>query len=121
MSLNKISLEDADLLIRKLMSESIPVVAYMVCADGSHCKLKGSLDSVTQDTGVIVAGTQGKPAESSNLALVFGKSDNLEIFFGDKREIPSDSREELAKRFGDTALTFRVRSSGAMLTLFFNS
>src|SRR5271165_4451853 len=101
MSKNVISWDDAGLLIKKLMVESIPVLAFLVTADGAHAKLSGFVDSVTVDVGLVVCTTQGKPSEGSSLRVPVVRG---EFLFGDKREMAEDVREELAAKYGEAVL-----------------
>jgi hypothetical protein len=116
MSKNVISWDDAGLLIKKLMVESIPVLAFLVTADGAHAKLYGFVDSVTVDVGLVVCPTPGKPSEGSSLRVpVVGG----EFLFGDKREMAEDVREELAAKYGEAILMLRL-PSGSVFSLIFN-
>ncbi len=118
MSRNVISWDEAALLIKKLMAESIPVIAFFVSADGSHTKLLGFVDSATFDDGLVICGTQGKPTKSSYIRVPL--ADGCECLFGDKREMAEEEgREELAAKYGEAVLMLRLPTDST-LSLFFN-
>jgi hypothetical protein len=116
MSKSVISWDEAGLLIKKLMTESIPVIAFLVTADGAHTTVRGFVDSVTLEVGLVVCTEQGKPGDSScvKVPIVGG-----EFLFGDKREMTEDVREELAAKYGEAVLMLRL-PSGSVLSLIFN-
>jgi len=118
MSKNIISSEDARLLIKKLMTESIPVLAFLISSEGPHIKLSGFVNGVSAREGLVVCGIQGKPTESSYLRVPLEQG--CEFLFGDKREMEESVREPLAAKYGDSVLMFRF-PSGSVLGLFFNS
>jgi hypothetical protein len=98
------------------MTESIPVLAFLVTADGAHSKLYGFVDSVTFDVGLVVCTTQGSPSTSSCLRVPIAGG---EFLFGDKREMAEDVREELAAKYGEAVLMLRL-PSGSVFSLIFN-
>ena|SRR5438105_12170166 len=114
------SLEEGKLVLKKLLDESIPVLAFLAAADGSSAKLSGFVDSCTNEVGIVVAAKNGAPAESTNLRLAVG-AEGLAFSFGDERELAPELREYMVGRFGNTVLTVRVLESGSLLVLFFNS
>lgn len=116
MSKNVIAWDDAGLLIKKLIAESIPVIAFLVTADGAHVKLSGFVDSATSDLGLVVCTTKGKPSEGSSLRIPV---DGGEFLFGDKREMAEDVREDLAAKYGEAVLMLRL-PSGSVFSLIFN-
>src|SRR5580704_9968376 len=117
MSKNVISWDEADLLINKLINESIPVVAFFVAADGAHTTLRGFVDSATAEAGLVVCSTQGNPSAGSRLRVPI--TEGGEFAFGDKREMPKASREELAAQYGEAMLVLYL-PSGSVFSLIFN-
>ena len=116
MSKNIISWDEAGLLIKKLMTESIPVLAFLVSSDGSQTKLHGFVSSVTAEVGLVVCAEQGKPGTSSSVRVpIVG----AEFLFGDKREMAEDVREELAAKYGEAILMLRL-PAGSVFSLIFN-
>ena len=113
--------EEGALLVKKLLDEATPVLAYLIGGDGSHGKVQGFVDSFTSEVGLVVSATKGLPSTADNLCLFLGSSDNLTYFFGDEREIPEPSREEAVGKYGNTILTVLAVSSGSFMVLYFNS
>lgn len=88
------SLEEGKLLLKKLLDEAIPVLAFLSAADGSSAKLSGFVDSCTNEVGIVIAAKKGAPAESANLRLAV-RTGGLECFFGDERELDPDPLQEI--------------------------
>jgi hypothetical protein len=118
MSKNIISWDEAGLLINMLITESIPVLAFLVTADGAHCKFRGFVASATLDVGLVVCAEQGSPDTSASLRVPIVGG---EFLFGDKREMdePENVREELAARYGEAVLMLSL-PSGSIFSLMFN-
>jgi hypothetical protein len=114
------SFGEGALLVKKLLDESIPVVAYLVSSDRSSAKVRGFVDSFTSDVGLVVSALRGSPSTCDNLRLFFGPADNLAYDFGDEREFPGDSKD-FVETYGNTMLTIRAISSGSIMVLCFNS
>jgi hypothetical protein len=113
-----ISSEDAGLLIRKLVDESIPVVALFFCPDGAHSKLRGLVSSVTE-TGFVVSALHGE--FTSLIAVPVPQPDGAGcgFVFGDMRGLPDGfTKQHLTEQYGDTSLTILL-PSGSRLTLSF--
>jgi hypothetical protein len=121
MTRNPTTNEEGALLVKKLLDEATPVLAYLIGGDGSHGKVQGFVDSFTSEVGLVVSATKGLPSTADNLCLFLGSSDNLTYFFGDEREIPEPSREEAVGKYGNTILTVLAVSSGSFMVLYFNS
>lgn len=120
MSDNKISRDDAALLLNKLLTESTPVVAWCKSGDGPSVVLRGFVDSITFD-GLVISSVKGKPGTSSHLTVPLPGTplgSECTFLFGDKREIEESTREELASKYGDAALVVLL-PSGATLNLLF--
>ena len=103
------------------MTESIPVVAFHKAADGSETILRGFVDSITAEAGLLISGAKGEPGASSTLSVPL-PGDHLGVDcrfgYGDKREIEESRREELAAKYGDTVLAIFL-PSGSRLSLIF--
>jgi hypothetical protein len=121
MTRNPTTNEEGALLVKKLLDEATPVLAYLIGGDGSHGKVQGFVDSFTSEVGLVVSATKGLPSTADNLCLFLGSSDNLTYFFGDEREIPEPSREEAVGKYGNTILTVLAVASGSFMVLYFNS
>lgn len=120
-STNTIPLNEAALLLDKLLTESIPVVAVFVSPEGSRTILRGFVDNITADDDILVSAIKGKPATSSKLSIPFPGEplgSDCRFGFGDKREIDESQREELAAKYGDAALVVFL-PSGSRLNLLF--
>ncbi len=121
MTRNPTTNEEGALLVKKLLDEATPVLAFLIGGDGSHGKVQGFVDSFTSEVGLVVSATKGLPSTADNLCLFLGSSDNLTYCFGDEREIPEPSREEAVGKYGNTILTVLAVSSGSFMVLYFNS
>ena len=119
MDKNEISLSDAALLIDKLMRESIPVVAYYI-RNGVQAKVRGFVDSVTAEVGLVVVAKQDS-LPSGYLAVPIGAppGEGCRFRYGDKRELLEGTREDLAEKLGEAVLIV-YPPAGGQLRLFFN-
>lgn len=115
---NEISLNEAGLLINKLMQESIPVIAYFV-RDGVQVKLRGFVNSVTSDVGLVVVERQGSiPVGYLTVPIGTPVGNGCVFAYGDKRELPEQTSDELAEKLGEAVLII-CPSNGGQLRLFF--
>ena len=115
-----ISPEDAGLLIRKLVDESIPVVALFFCPDGAHSKLRGLISSVTT-TGFVVSARHGEFTSLIGVPVPQPDGASCEFVFGDLRGFPDGfTKQHLTEEYGDTTLTILL-PSGSRLTLSFKA
>lgn len=108
-----ISFEDAGCLLQKLISESIPVIAFFAATDGSHMKLSGFIDSISGE-GLIISSKRGEFSSFINVPI----GADCEYAYGDKREIPEHSRERLSEQYGECALTVSLPSGFRLILLF---
>jgi hypothetical protein len=114
-----ISPEDAELLLRKLLQESIPVVALLFCPDGAHSKIRGLITSITA-TGFVISTQEDFP---SLIAVPVPQPDGTgcEFIFGDTHGLPNGlAKKYVTKEYGATTLTI-VLPSGSRLILSFNA
>lgn len=109
MSKNEISPDEAGLLIHKLMQKSIPVVAYYI-RNGVQAKVRGFVDSVTDEVGLVVVAKQDS-VPVGYLAVPIGVPVGHECRFryGEKRELPKETRDELADKLGEV-VTHNLRT-----------
>jgi hypothetical protein len=114
-------LEEGTSILKKLLEESIPVVAFLNAPDGSSAKVSGFVDSCTNDVGIVVAGKKGSPESGPRLHLAAGREGGMEFFFGDERELPSEIRAGMVEQYGNTVLMVQMQTTGSKLALFFNS
>jgi hypothetical protein len=122
MSNTPIQYNDGILLTKKLLAESIPVVARLASLDGSETGLRGFVDSITFLNGLVGSAVKGSPSTSSHFKVPLPGNpiaSECQFFYGDKREIEETKREELAERYGDAVLTIML-PSGSRLNLFLN-
>ncbi len=117
---NEISVNEAGLLVDKLMQESIPVIAYFV-RDGIQVKMRGFVDTATSDVGLVIVAKQGSlPTGYLTVPTGTPVGSGCTFAYGDKRELPEQTRDELAERLGDAVLIINP-PSGGQLRLFFTS
>ena len=81
MTRNPTTNEEGALLVKKLLDEATPVLAYLIGGDGSHGKVQGFVDSFTSEVGLVVSATKGLPSRADNLCLFLESSDNSTYFF----------------------------------------
>ena len=106
----------AALLLKKLGTESIPVVASLVSAQGLHAKIFGFIGSVPTDgCGIVISGTKGQLDESPFLRVQIR---NARFKYGDKREFDDVPRHQGVSNYGDAILVAEL-PSGSSLTLTF--
>lgn len=119
MSKNEISLDEARLLILKLIEESIPVVAYYI-RNGVQAKVRGFVNSVSAEVGLVVVAKQDS-TPVGYLAVPIGApaGEGCRFRYGDKRELPEATRDEWAEKLGEAVLIIYLPGGGE-LRLFFN-
>jgi hypothetical protein len=121
MNTNTISRDEAALLLSKLLNESTPVVAWFTSKNGPTVVLRGFVESITFENGLLISSVRGRPGTSSTLVVPLPGDplgSECSFMFGDKREIEDSRREELANKYGDAALIVLL-PSGARLNLLF--
>ncbi len=116
--MNEISLDEVGLLVDKLMRESVPVVAFFASKDGVQVKLRGFVDSVTAEVGLVVAAKQGSAPGYLSVPVGNPVGSGCKFSYGDKRELPEQKRDEWAEKLGEAVLTV-LRSDSSRLYLFF--
>jgi hypothetical protein len=114
MSKNIISPEDAGNLLSKLMSESIPVVAYFVAADGSDCQMHGFVAGISKE-GLLIRESKEDTSSFLTVSLATPPSTCL---YRETRENLEEDRERLKLEYGESALSL-LFPSGARVMLFF--
>ena len=117
---NTISFEDGCRLLDKLFSEQAPVYAMLVQPSGSHARVTGRVDSISEETGLIISTSRPPSSGAAVISLPLFNRDCV-FNFGDKRDVPDDKREELAAKFGDTMLCLRFLDSDEVLILTFTT
>lgn len=121
---SKISIAEADLLLGKLHSESVPVVAYYA-RDGVKVMRRGVITGVSPEDGLVVADKESANKEGvplyDYLAVSLGSPPgaNCTFWYGDERELPDDDRAEVVEKLGDAVLLIQC-SDGGRLRLYFS-
>jgi hypothetical protein len=115
----QISLEEAGLLLDKLIQEAVPVVAFFTSKDGVQVKLRGLVDSVTAEVVLVVAAKQ-EAVSAGYLSVPIGSpvGTDCKFSYGDKRELPEQMRDKWAEELGEAVLTV-VGPDSSRLHLFF--
>jgi len=118
--MNKISRSEAGLLLDKLIRENIPVVAFFI-KDGVQVKLRGFVSKITASVGLEIIARQDSTS-TGYLIVPIGEpvGSGCVFAYGDKRELPERTREELAERLGEAVLIIAT-PGGGQLRLFFTS
>ena len=120
MSKNEISVIEADLLLRKLIDEAIPVIAFYASREGVQARVRGFVEGVTEVMGLQLSTNQDAGEVRSHLSMPMGSpvGNGCRFMYGDKRELPESVREEWSGELGDMALTILLPYR-ARLTIFF--
>jgi hypothetical protein len=104
-------------LLDKIFRECIPVVAFFK-RDGVQVKLQGLVDSVTSAAGLVVVAKQDSvPVGYLCVPIGLPIGTGCSFAYGDKRELPVETREESAK-LGEAVLIIYTPDRGE-LRLFF--
>lgn len=116
---SKISIAEADLLLGKLYSESVPVVAYYA-REGVKVMRHGIITGVSPEAGLVVADKESVPLYDY-LAVSLGSptGTNCTFWYGDERELPEGDRAEVVEKLGDAVLLIQC-SDGGRLRLYFS-
>lgn len=109
-----ISSEEAAGIAHKLITESIPVQAFLVCADGTRGVLRGFLRDFSDWLEI-----GEKMTDESDWYLRVPITPGCVFSFGDKRELRDPAKAEAFTRMGEAALTV-VFAEDSKLILFFN-
>jgi hypothetical protein len=110
--------ETADLL-SKLMSERIPVQAFLFSKAGTRVSFFGFVDSITRDNGVLISAS-GAPIDLSRGYFNFLPFDRgCEFSYGETRELPEELQLSLKDTRGKSCLMFFFPKLGDRFALFF--
>jgi hypothetical protein len=107
---NWISIGEADLILEKLYSESVPVVAYYV-RDGVKAMRHGVVTGVSSEVGLVVADKESVPLYDY---LAISVPVGCTFWYGDKRELPDETRAETVEILGDAVLTVECPDGGQL-------
>lgn len=120
MTKNEISVIEADLLLRKLIDEAIPVIAFYASREGVQARVRGFVEAITEVMGLQLTTNQSTAEARSHFSAPMGSpvGNGCRFMYGDKRDLPESVREEWAGELGDMALTILLPYR-ARLTLFF--
>lgn len=113
--MNQVSLEEAEGLLGKLLTERIPVQAHFASPSGARVRISGFIESKTTQKGVTIS-TTGSPERA--LLVVQPFTSSCDIWYAEKRELSEDEKP-IADKYGESSLMFRFRESGEQLDLFF--
>ena len=116
---NEISIREADLILEKLYSEAIPVVAYYVC-DRVKVMRRGIVTGVSSEVGLVVAEKESV-TQDDYLAVRLGSpaGASCRFWYGDVRELPDETRSETVEHLGESVLLIRC-PDGGRLRLYFS-
>jgi hypothetical protein len=114
---NEISPNEAGLLLDKILGESIPVVAFFI-RDSVQVKIRGFVESVTSGAGLVVVAKQDSvPVGYLRVPIGLPVGRGCSFAYGDKRELPEETREESAK-LGEAVLIIYTPDRGELRLLF---
>lgn len=112
---NLISPQLAALLLKKLDTESIPIVAFLVCGQALHARILGFVGSVTDSHDIVIAGKKGQSEESASIRVQMPEA---KFRYADKREYDENPRYQGVTRYGEARLVAEL-PSGSSLTITF--
>jgi NADPH-dependent 2,4-dienoyl-CoA reductase/sulfur reductase-like enzyme len=118
---NAISVGEADLILEKLYSEAVPVVAYYVRA-GVKVMRHGIVTGVSPEFGLVVSDDKESVVQYDYLAISLGSPTGASctFWYGDVRELPDEtSRAETVEKLGESVLLIEC-GDGGKLRLYFS-
>src|SRR6478752_4288172 len=99
MSENMISVEQAEDLLNKLLSEHLPVVAFFVSHNSTRAAVKGFVCSPRSDVGLTISASESLADSPGWITLpTFDK--RTQFSYGDVRLLPESMQEEFASSTG---------------------
>lgn len=113
--MSQISARDARSILDKLISERLPLVAFLSTPSGVYAKLSGFLDAVTDELGLVISVTRPPSAGPGYFEIPAAK---CEFLYGETREFP-ELQKDFADKYGESALIVRFPRTGELLRLFF--
>jgi hypothetical protein len=119
MNKNIISPTEASLLLHKLFSERVSVVAFLI-SPASQLKLglTGFIDSITELTGLVISPVRPASFKDGYLSIkLLGR--DAEFVYSEVREIPEEERTQFDGAHGDSVLIIRFLDCKDLLALFF--
>jgi hypothetical protein len=115
--MSQISLSDACDILKKLLDEKIPLVAFLRTSRSSEVKLPGFVDSMTRAEGLAIS-TSGPPIDAKRGFLRFlAFEEGVVFWYGEKRELP-EQYKYLADEHGESVLIIGLGAADN-LSLFF--
>ena len=103
-------------LLDKLFSQQTHVLAALTSPTGSQTILRGSVDSITQEGGLVISCIRPPSSGAGFISIpIFDRP--LSFAFGDSRDLPDAVRKEVDKRLGNTTLIIRFSDSIERLVL----
>jgi hypothetical protein len=118
MNKNIISAADADLLLHKIFSDKLLVLAFFISPSGTKLAFSGFIDSVTGKEGLVIS---PKPPASVNSGFfsirLFDQS--VEYIYSEASEIPKEERGQFDGAYGESVLIMRFLDRNDLLALFF--
>jgi len=116
--MSQISLSVMDDLVSKLLSERIPVLAFLSTSSGIRVRMPGFVDSKTNSDGIIVS-VSGPPIDVERGFLnVPPIREECDFWYGEQRELPKSLRY-FGDLFGESGLVIRFLDSKDTFALFF--
>lgn len=117
--MSQISLDEATDILRKLLTERVPVHAsFSSPTDRTYVSLFGFVDSISDANGLVVS-ESGPPIDVSRGFLCFAFNIGCEYLYGEKRELAGQIKDAIPEPRGDSALMFRRPRTGELMVLFF--
>jgi hypothetical protein len=115
-----ISIGEADLLLEKLYSEAIPLVACYV-REGVKVMRHGVVTGLSPEVGLTVADKDSGPVMHDYLAVSLGSptGTGCRFWYADKRELSDENRAEIVENLGAAVLTIEC-ADGGRLQLYFS-
>jgi hypothetical protein len=114
---------EANDILRKLVSEAIPVSAVLRTSSGDNSRLIGFVLGFTMGSELVISSTREPSDDSSELRIPLSAERRFSFRFGDRREFAPasgpDTEADIVK-WGNTLVAFTFED-GATLLLYFRS
>lgn len=122
MESNTISFEDGKSLLNKLFTEQIPVLAAFSGASGLEVHLRGAVDSITRERGLVVSHAR-PPSDGVGFLSVplFDRVFTFTFSFGTELDLPAETRRDLSERLGNMILILSFADTKDRLVLLWKS
>jgi hypothetical protein len=116
--MSQISFSDTCDLLKKLLDERVPLVAFLRSPSGPEARLPGFIDSLTRDNGLAISAS-GPPIDPNcGFIRVFPFDEKCSFWYGEKRGL-AEPFQHLSERYGESVLIMGFPGTSQTFALFF--